>query len=45
MIIEDLGFNKEWNDWFRELPDLDYPQKPKTLFKKAARKRQKRLQE
>jgi len=45
MIIDDLGFNREWDDWFSRLPNLDNRQKPKTCFKKTARKRQKRLQE
>jgi hypothetical protein len=33
-ILNDVGFNKEWEDWYFALPDLDYPQKPKIYFKK-----------
>jgi hypothetical protein len=44
MILDDVGFNKEWNDWYLRLPDPNHPQKQKIYFKKTARKRQKRLQ-
>jgi hypothetical protein len=44
MILDDLGFNKEWNDWFLKLPDLNLPQKPKMYFKKTGMHRQKRIQ-
>ncbi|MFZ1086744.1 MAG: hypothetical protein WAN35_17415 [Terracidiphilus sp.] len=34
-ILKDVGFNKEWEDWYLSLPNLDYPQKLKTYMKKT----------
>jgi hypothetical protein len=41
-ILNDVGFNKEWEDWYLFLPDLDYPQKPKIYFKKNGKHTQDR---
>jgi hypothetical protein len=35
IILDDVAFNKEWDDWFLHLPNLDNPQKPKIYFKKS----------
>jgi hypothetical protein len=43
-ILDDVAFNKEWDEWFLRLPNLDSPSKPKILFKKTRHSRQKRLQ-
>ena len=43
-ILDDVAFNKEWDEWFLHLPNLDSPSKPKILFKKKGQNRRKRLE-
>jgi hypothetical protein len=43
-ILDDVTFNKEWDEWFLRLPNLDSPSKPKIRLKKTGQNRQKRLQ-
>jgi len=43
MILDDVGFNKEWDDWYLRLPNLNHPQKSKIYFKKMGMHRQKRI--
>ncbi|MGD0548152.1 MAG: hypothetical protein ABR991_10060 [Terracidiphilus sp.] len=42
MILDDIGFNKEWEDWYYSLPNLNHPRKPKIYFKKKGKHTQDR---
>lgn len=44
MILDNIGFNKEWEDWYLHLPNLNSPNKPKIFLKKMGQHRQKRIQ-
>jgi hypothetical protein len=44
MIFDDIGFSKEWEDWYLCLPNLNSPNKQKIYFKKMGHRRQKKIQ-
>jgi hypothetical protein len=43
IILDDIGFNKEWEDWYLHLPNLNSLNKPRMYFKKMGQHRQKRI--
>jgi hypothetical protein len=42
MILDDIEVNKEWEDWYLSLPNLNHPQKQIKYFKKNGKHTQDR---